>query len=159
MSKAHATEKIRLTMAQAIVKYLQVQFSERDGQTRRLIPAAFGIFGHGNVAGIGQALYEYGDGFALLPTLQRTVDGSHGHRFRQSQPKIGDLGLLFFHRTRSNQHGHGSGDCNDQSSAGTAAAFRLLRNAAPRPCLTTVGTSHFCGRECQRLFPSREPLL
>ena len=47
MSKA--TEKTRLTMAQAIVKYLQVQFSERDGQTRRLIPAAFGIFGHGNV--------------------------------------------------------------------------------------------------------------
>ena len=60
MSKAHATEKLRLTMAQAIVKYLQVQFSERDGQTRRLIPAAFGIFGHGNVAGLGQALCEYG---------------------------------------------------------------------------------------------------
>lgn len=51
---------VRLTMAQALVKYLQVQFSERDGQKRRLIPAIFGIFGHGNVAGLGQALYEYG---------------------------------------------------------------------------------------------------
>src|SRR5579883_128950 len=51
---------IRLTMAQALVKYLQVQHSERDGQTRRLVPAMFGIFGHGNVAGIGQALVEYG---------------------------------------------------------------------------------------------------
>jgi 3D-(3,5/4)-trihydroxycyclohexane-1,2-dione acylhydrolase (decyclizing) len=51
---------IRLTMAQALVKYLSVQFSERDGETQRLIPAMFGIFGHGNVAGIGQALYEFG---------------------------------------------------------------------------------------------------
>ena len=50
----------RLTMAQALVKYLQVQHSERDGHTRRLIPAIFGIFGHGNVTGLGQALEEYG---------------------------------------------------------------------------------------------------
>ncbi|MBM3277131.1 MAG: 3D-(3,5/4)-trihydroxycyclohexane-1,2-dione acylhydrolase (decyclizing) [Candidatus Handelsmanbacteria bacterium] len=54
------TPAIRLTMAQAIVKYLQVQHSERDGRTRRLIPAVFGIFGHGNVTGMGQALEEYG---------------------------------------------------------------------------------------------------
>src|SRR6266498_1718383 len=51
---------LRLTVAQAVVKYLQVQYSERDGDTRRLIPGMFGIFGHGNVAGLGQALYEYG---------------------------------------------------------------------------------------------------
>lgn len=53
-------ETIRLTVAQALVKYLQVQHSERDGKIRRLIPAMFGIFGHGNVAGLGQALFEYG---------------------------------------------------------------------------------------------------
>jgi 3D-(3,5/4)-trihydroxycyclohexane-1,2-dione acylhydrolase (decyclizing) len=76
MSKSLATEKFRLTMAQAIVKYLQVQFSERDGQSRRLIPAAFGIFGHGNVAGIGQALYEYGDG---LPYYQPCNEQSMVH--------------------------------------------------------------------------------
>ena len=76
MSKANKTEKLRLTMAQAIVKYLQVQFSERDGQTRRLIPAAFGIFGHGNVAGIGQALYEYG---ADLPYYQPCNEQSMVH--------------------------------------------------------------------------------
>jgi len=52
---------VQLTVAQAIVKYLQVQYSERDGNRRRLIPAVFGIFGHGNVAGLGQALFEYGD--------------------------------------------------------------------------------------------------
>src|SRR5687768_17535142 len=53
-------ETIRLTMAQALVKYLTMQYSERDGNTRRLIPGIFGIFGHGNVAGLGQALTEYG---------------------------------------------------------------------------------------------------
>src|SRR5262245_20603730 len=51
---------LRLTMAQALVKYLQVQYSERDGRRRRLIPAMFGIFGHGNVCGLGQALDECG---------------------------------------------------------------------------------------------------
>jgi 3D-(3,5/4)-trihydroxycyclohexane-1,2-dione acylhydrolase (decyclizing) len=51
---------VRLTTSQAIVKYLSVQFSERDGRERRLIQGIFGIFGHGNVAGLGQALVEYG---------------------------------------------------------------------------------------------------
>src|SRR5215510_16472936 len=54
------SKTIRLTVGQAIVKYLQVQYSEFDGKRRRLIPAMFGIFGHGNVAGLGQALFEYG---------------------------------------------------------------------------------------------------
>ncbi|HEY9482793.1 MAG TPA: 3D-(3,5/4)-trihydroxycyclohexane-1,2-dione acylhydrolase (decyclizing) [Micromonosporaceae bacterium] len=46
----------RLTVAQAVVAFLAVQWSERDGVRRRLIPASFGIFGHGNVAGLGEAL-------------------------------------------------------------------------------------------------------
>jgi len=51
----------RLTAAQALVTYLSTQFSERDGRRRRLIPGMFGIFGHGNVVGLGQALEEAGD--------------------------------------------------------------------------------------------------
>lgn len=58
LSKTDQT--IRLTMAQAVVKYLQAQYSERDGKKQRLIPAMWGIFGHGNVAGLGQALAEVG---------------------------------------------------------------------------------------------------
>ncbi|MDQ6820348.1 MAG: 3D-(3,5/4)-trihydroxycyclohexane-1,2-dione acylhydrolase (decyclizing) [Actinomycetota bacterium] len=57
---------IRLTTAQAIVLYLSAQRSERDGRERRLIPGIFGIFGHGNVAGIGQALEEHGEGLTYL---------------------------------------------------------------------------------------------
>lgn len=50
-----------LTVGQAVVTFLQAQYSGRDGEEQRLIPALFGIFGHGNVAGLSQALYEYGD--------------------------------------------------------------------------------------------------
>ncbi|MEX0173881.1 3D-(3,5/4)-trihydroxycyclohexane-1,2-dione acylhydrolase (decyclizing) [Streptomyces sp. LMG1-1-1.1] len=49
---------IRLTVAQALVRFLAAQHTERDGERRRLIAATWGIFGHGNVAGIGQALVE-----------------------------------------------------------------------------------------------------
>jgi 3D-(3,5/4)-trihydroxycyclohexane-1,2-dione acylhydrolase (decyclizing) len=49
---------MRLTVAQALVRFLGNQYSERDGVQQRLIPGCFGIFGHGNVAGVGQALLE-----------------------------------------------------------------------------------------------------
>ncbi|WP_406441112.1 3D-(3,5/4)-trihydroxycyclohexane-1,2-dione acylhydrolase (decyclizing) [Streptomyces sp. NBC_00631] len=49
---------VRLTTAQALVRFLAAQYSERDGQEQRLIPGVWGIFGHGNVAGIGQALLQ-----------------------------------------------------------------------------------------------------
>ncbi len=49
---------LRLTVAQALVRFLAAQRSERDGVTHRLIEGCFGIFGHGNLAGIGQALLE-----------------------------------------------------------------------------------------------------
>ncbi|WP_405853650.1 3D-(3,5/4)-trihydroxycyclohexane-1,2-dione acylhydrolase (decyclizing) [Streptomyces sp. NBC_00090] len=49
---------MRLTVAQALVRFLAAQYTERDGARQRLIAATWGIFGHGNVAGIGQALVE-----------------------------------------------------------------------------------------------------
>jgi 3D-(3,5/4)-trihydroxycyclohexane-1,2-dione acylhydrolase (decyclizing) len=51
-------ETVRLTAAQALVRYLVAQWSERDGLRRRVIPGIFGIFGHGNVCGLGPALEE-----------------------------------------------------------------------------------------------------
>jgi 3D-(3,5/4)-trihydroxycyclohexane-1,2-dione acylhydrolase (decyclizing) len=58
---------MRLTVAQAIVRFLGAQHTERDGEQRRLIAGCFGIFGHGNVAGIGQALLQEPD---LMPYYQ-----------------------------------------------------------------------------------------
>src|SRR3954463_4862753 len=52
---------MRLTAAQALVRFLAAQVVERDGNERRFFGGCFGIFGHGNVAGIGEALYERPD--------------------------------------------------------------------------------------------------
>ena len=49
---------VRLTTAQALVRFLAQQYSERDGEEQRLVPGMWGIFGHGNVAGVGQALLQ-----------------------------------------------------------------------------------------------------
>ncbi len=48
----------RMTVAQAIVRFLAQQYVERDGARHRFIRGMWGIFGHGNVAGLGQALEE-----------------------------------------------------------------------------------------------------
>src|SRR5919109_2496993 len=48
----------RLTMAQAVVAFLKNQYVERDGSEQPFFAGCFGIFGHGNVAGIGQALQQ-----------------------------------------------------------------------------------------------------
>jgi 3D-(3,5/4)-trihydroxycyclohexane-1,2-dione acylhydrolase (decyclizing) len=50
--------KTRLTTAQAIIGFLKNQFTERDGEQNRLFEGCLGIFGHGNIAGIGQALEQ-----------------------------------------------------------------------------------------------------
>ena len=48
----------RLTMAQALVRFLAAQHVERDGVEQPFFAGVWGIFGHGNVAGIGEALFE-----------------------------------------------------------------------------------------------------
>lgn len=52
---------IKLTMAQALIRFLKNQYVERDGEEFRFFAGILGIFGHGNVAGIGQALQENPD--------------------------------------------------------------------------------------------------
>ncbi|WP_088825630.1 3D-(3,5/4)-trihydroxycyclohexane-1,2-dione acylhydrolase (decyclizing) [Listeria goaensis] len=52
-------EKIRLTTAQALVKFLNEQYIEIDGEVTPFVEGIFAIFGHGNVVGIGQALEEH----------------------------------------------------------------------------------------------------
>jgi len=58
---------LRLTAAQATVRFLAAQMTEIDGETMSLFAGAFAIFGHGNVAGLGEALYAARD---ALPTYR-----------------------------------------------------------------------------------------
>src|SRR5436853_7136168 len=48
----------RLTTAQAIIRFLKHQYVERDGRANQFFAGCFGIFGHGNLAGVGQALQQ-----------------------------------------------------------------------------------------------------
>ena len=67
---------IRLTMAQALVKYLAAQQVEIDGQKFPLFEGVFAIFGHGNVAGLGEALYQVRD---QLPTYRAHNEQGMAH--------------------------------------------------------------------------------
>lgn len=51
---------IRLTMAQALVRFLDNQYLEVDGEETKFVTGVFGIFGHGVVVGLGEALAAEG---------------------------------------------------------------------------------------------------
>ncbi len=58
MGARRRPETVRLTAAQALIRFLSAQHVERDGVEHRFFGGCSGIFGHGNVAGIGEALFE-----------------------------------------------------------------------------------------------------
>jgi 3D-(3,5/4)-trihydroxycyclohexane-1,2-dione acylhydrolase (decyclizing) len=107
---------IRLTTAQALVRWLAVQHSERDGDVRRAIPAIFGIFGHGNVLGVGQALAQEG---ATLPLYQPKNEQAMVHTalgYAKASRRLATLAC-----TAS----IGPGSTNMLTGAATATANRL----------------------------------
>jgi 3D-(3,5/4)-trihydroxycyclohexane-1,2-dione acylhydrolase (decyclizing) len=67
---------VRLTVAQGLVRFLSAQEVERDGERRRFFAGCLGIFGHGNVAGLGQALHEHE---GTLPYVQGRNEQSMVH--------------------------------------------------------------------------------
>jgi len=70
----------RMTVAQAIITFLKNQYVERDGQQQRFFAGVLGIFGHGNVAGIGQALIENPDlPYTLVRNEQAAVHMASGY--------------------------------------------------------------------------------
>src|SRR6478672_6245381 len=55
------SKTIRLTVGQAVVQFIANQYAERDGQENKFIEGMWGIFGHGNVSGLGQGIVEFAD--------------------------------------------------------------------------------------------------
>ena len=149
----------RLTAAQAIVKYLQVQYSERDGVRQRLVPAMFGIFGHGNVTGMGQALEEYG---SELPYYQPCNEQSMVHTaagFARAKRRLATLAC-----TTS----IGPGATNMITGAAAATINRLpvllfpsdiYANRKTGPGAAATGAPFRRRRERERLLPAREPFF
>ena len=150
---------VRLTAAQALVRFLTEQYVERDGIERRFFSGCFGIFGHGNVAGVGQALQQYAGRPPLLPGPQRAGDGTHGLGLRPPEKPPPNPRLHDLHRARRHQHGYGSGPRHDKPPARAAPARRRLRLARTRPRTAAARDPPRRDPLGQRLFPAGLSIL
>ena len=89
---AESRKTVRLPMAAALVRFLKAQYVERDGVEHRLVSGVAGIFGHGNVAGLGQALEEHGG--KELPFYQPKNEQGMVHMavaFAKARRRLGTL--------------------------------------------------------------------
>ncbi|HEV2874987.1 MAG TPA: 3D-(3,5/4)-trihydroxycyclohexane-1,2-dione acylhydrolase (decyclizing) [Thermoleophilaceae bacterium] len=133
---------VRLTMAQALVRFLAAQEVERDGERRRYFAGCFGIFGHGNVAGLGQALQQHED---LLPYRQGRNEQAMVHVASGYARQLNRLGA--FACTTS----VGPGATNMVTGAALATVNRLpvlllpgdtFANRRPHPVLQQLELPH-----------------
>ncbi|SHH30272.1 3D-(3,5/4)-trihydroxycyclohexane-1,2-dione hydrolase [Cognatiyoonia sediminum] len=109
-------ETVTLTTAQAIVRYLAAQYIEIDGVKTRVCGGGFGIFGHGNVTCLGEALYDHRD---VLPTYRG--QNEQGMGFAAAAYAKAYLRRRFMFCTAS----AGPGTANLLTSAALAHANRL----------------------------------
>ena len=107
---------VRLTTAQALVRFLDNQYLEVDGAEMKFVRGVFGIFGHGNVVGLGEAL----------------VEGSHGLTFFQGRNEQGmaHAAIAYAKQMRRRQilavtSSIGPGALNMVTAAGTATVNRI----------------------------------
>ncbi|MDO8359572.1 MAG: thiamine pyrophosphate-binding protein, partial [Devosia sp.] len=129
---------IRLTMAQALAKFLTRQKTIIDGKTVPLFGGVFAIFGHGNVAGFGEALYQVRD---ELPTYRAHNEQSMAHA------AIAFAKASFRRRMMAVTSSIGPGATNMVTAAALAHVNRLpllllpgdiFANRAPDPVLQQV---------------------
>ena len=134
---ADAEATVRLTVAQATIRFLGNQYVERDGERTKFFAGAFGIFGHGNVAGLGQALLQdevdgargrYRAVAALRARPQRAGHGAQRRRLRPAEGPAADLGRDRQRRPRLHQHAHRRRAGHHQPAARPAAARRHVRH-------------------------------
>jgi len=108
---------VRLSMAAALARFLPQQYIRRDGVEHRLINGVWGIFGHGNVTGFGQALEEYGG--RALPYLQAKNEQAMVHAavaFAKTRQRLGTFACT---------SSIGPGATNMVTGAGVATVNRL----------------------------------
>ncbi|MEH6836741.1 MULTISPECIES: 3D-(3,5/4)-trihydroxycyclohexane-1,2-dione acylhydrolase (decyclizing) [Falsihalocynthiibacter] len=113
---AQANETVTLTVAQAIVRYLAAQYIDIDGERVRLCGGGFGIFGHGNVTCLGEALYTHKDELPLY-----RGQNEQGMGFAAAAYAKANLRSRFMFCTAS----AGPGTANLLTSAALAHANRL----------------------------------
>ena len=112
----------RLTMAQALVRYLSRQYVSRDGSENRFFAGMWGIFGHGNVAGVGQALEQYAPDLRYYQSRNEQAQVLASVAYAKHKKPTLRLRLRLVHRSRRHQHDHRRGGGDGQSHSGAAPA-------------------------------------
>jgi 3D-(3,5/4)-trihydroxycyclohexane-1,2-dione acylhydrolase (decyclizing) len=82
---------VRLTTAQALVRFLASQYVERDGSEQCFFAGVFGIFGHGNVAGVGQALQQYQGGLTYYQARNEQAMVHTAAAYARTKNRLGAL--------------------------------------------------------------------
>lgn len=129
-------------MAQALVKFLSVQHTERDGRRQALFAGMFGIFGHGNVAGVGQALDQMQAGMRYFQCRNEQAMVHTAAAFAKMSNRM---------RTLACTTSVGPGATNMVTAAAGATINRLpvlllpgdvFANRVPAPVLQQLESSH-----------------
>ena len=112
----------RLTVGQAVVQFLAAQRVERDGDTQPFFGGAIGIFGHGNVAGIGQALLQYRKDFRLYQARNEQGMVHIGHRLREGEEPPRRDRLQHLDRPGGDQYDYWCSHRDGQPATGAVSA-------------------------------------
>src|ERR1700730_16977570 len=134
------SNSIRLTVGQALVRFVAKQYVERDGRENRFIEGIWGIFGHGNVSGLGQGIVEFSE-----------KEGLQFYRPQHEQGMVHIAAAFAKHRNRLSTFACttsiGPGALNMVTGAGVATVNRLpvlllpsdyFANRIPDPVLQQI---------------------
>jgi 3D-(3,5/4)-trihydroxycyclohexane-1,2-dione acylhydrolase (decyclizing) len=134
------SNSIRLTVGQALVRFVAKQYVERDGRQNRFIEGIWGIFGHGNVSGLGQGIVEFAE-----------KEGLKFYRPQHEQGMVHISAAFAKHRNRLSTFACttsiGPGALNMVTGAGVATVNRLpvlllpsdyFANRVPDPVLQQI---------------------
>ena len=99
--EAVVTGTVRLTVGQAVVRFLAAQRSVRDGAERPFFAGVLGIFGHGNVAGLGQALLEDEARLRYVPARNEQAMVHVASGYAKATNRLATLGVHVVDRARA----------------------------------------------------------
>jgi 3D-(3,5/4)-trihydroxycyclohexane-1,2-dione acylhydrolase (decyclizing) len=142
LEKVREMKTRRMTMAQALIQFLKNQYVERDGEQHKFFAGVLGIFGHGNVAGIGQAL-RAGSGFPLYILVRNEQSGVHlAAGFAKASNRLRAYRVHVVDRAGRDQHDHRRGAGHHQSRLPVLLLpWRHLRAAQRRAGFAASGVA------------------